>query len=152
VEQGIVENDIDELQGSITEELYTALQVRFLEHDKLRQKETCRKADEKRNHISCYIAIHGYRTNGYLFLVKKVVVAKEVNKQAQHCYATTTGNIPEGLDRDPLFADRMKEIDDLQNSIFYKIELAAVSIVFHRWAKVMKMAYFWTVQLQLTRG
>jgi hypothetical protein len=79
--------------------------------------------------------------------VKKVIVGEKVNKQAQYRHTAAAGYIPERLDRDPFFADRMKKINDLQDGVLDEIELTAISIVFHRWAKVMKMAYFWTVRL-----
>ncbi len=144
MQQGIVEDDIDELQGSITEKLHSSLEMRFLEHNEFRQEEPDRKAEEERHYVSGNIPGHLNTHHCDHLALQQVIIGQEIDQQTQYRNPTATGYIPEGLDRDPFAAYRMEKIDHIQDRISHKMKGTAFFIVFHRWAKVIKMAYFWT--------
>lgn len=154
MEQAIIQYNIDKLQGGITEQLHPSFQVRFLEYHKLRQEKPDREADTKRDNIGSYIGRKAKMTQLHHFLFLTVnhfdigirrqqeIIAYKKNEQAQHGYTTPTGNVPEGLYRYPFPERRMKKIDHRQQDIPDKINGSAISVMFHKSAKVRKMKYF----------
>lgn len=122
--------------------MHATTKVRFLEDDEFGQKETNRETEQERNDVSGDITRHFYAKYLYYLAMQPIVIADEVNEQAQHRYPAAASDVSECLYGDPFSERRIEPIDDGQDGILYKIDLSALFIAFHQTANVMKIINF----------
>ena len=97
MQQGIVQDNIETLQGRVAKQLYPPFQVRLLEDHELRQEKTDGKADQEGNGISRDIT--GHRNAGKIdkLIVQYIVIANKINDKPQHRNAAAASQVPECL-------------------------------------------------------